>query len=67
MMKVKDAKDRVRELLGNDTEVVCVREDTYEPATEVVTVNSNGIYCMVKFYEDGMVGYGVMNWDLIFE
>lgn len=64
--KIEEAQAAVRELLGMDMTVVCVRYDSYEWTTEVVAVTSNGVYWMVKYFDDGMVGYGTMNWDLSF-
>lgn len=58
---VKEAREAVREILGNEMVIVCVRYDDCTQATEVVSVTPRGIYWMVKFYNDGMIGYGTMD------
>lgn len=62
---VKEAREAVREVLGHDMELVCIRYDEEEEASEVVCVSEKGIYWIVKFYSDGEIGYSQMHWDLL--
>lgn len=60
---VKEAREAVREVLGRDEiTVVCIRYDEWEPGSEVVCFDDHGGYWMVKFYDDGEIAYGAMDW-----
>ena len=61
-MSVKEARAAVQEILGGDMTIVCIRYDEYEPGTEVVSFDPKGVYWMIKFYEDGNIGYAAMDW-----
>lgn len=63
---LEEAQAAVRELLGHEMTALCMRIDDHEPGTEVVAITPRGVYWMVKFYDDGMVGFGMMSWDLSF-
>lgn len=59
---VKEAREAVQEILGSNMTIVCVRYDEREPGTEVISFTPKGIYWIVKFYEDGDIGYASMDW-----
>ncbi len=57
-----EAEAAVNDILGNNSRAVCMRYDDGEPGTEVVSVTGSGFYWMVKFYDDGEIAYGMMDW-----
>jgi len=64
---LKEAQQAVNEVLW-DVTAMFVRRDTYNNEnTEVICVSGNGVYWIVKFYDDGDIGYGIMSYDLSFD
>lgn len=69
MMKFKDLKEAqqaVNDLLGRNLKAMCMRYDDLARATEVISVTNNGLYWIVRFYDDGDIGYGLMDFYLCF-
>ena len=59
---VKEAKEAAREVLAEEVDVVCIRYDEEQEATEVVCLTKRGSYWMVKFYSENEIAFGMMKW-----
>lgn len=63
---LEEAQQAVNEVLYN-LKALFYRYDTYSnDRTEVICISENGVYWIVDFFEDGDIGFGIMNYELDF-